>query len=245
MVITKRNLVLLCATCLTALFAAQNIFAQATRGLGSKTPPRQFRVLSLGDPTGLMGLYYDLNGESILIYPSDVTLSPLYESPRKNPLVLYRKIAPVPPETEPEKKTVLSIDLGTEAFSLLVLKSGSHKSVTGMVVDDSWEAFAARRVRVLNLSKRKIATQVEGANAEISSGNSHLFKYESNKPRIRIKVASLDEGTWKLRFNNSQAIIPEARVNVVVSDFEPTPGDPNPDGVKVLKMIDPMLPPAL
>ncbi len=227
---------------MAALLAGANLLTPSDAH-AAELESQQFRVLALGSPSGLKGLYYELKGESVLIYPSDVTLSPLYKTPGRGQLELYRKIPPVPPKTEPTKEVVLSVDLGNEGLSLLVLKSGASGSVSGLVVDDSWEAFPGRRVRVLNLSKRKAAAQVEGANHEIASGDSHLFTYESNKPRIRIKVASFDEGAWKLRFNNSQAIIPGARINMVVSDFEPTPRDPNPDGVQVIKMIDPLLPP--
>tara|TARA_R100000027_G_scaffold2734_4_gene2674 strand:- start:21292 stop:21999 length:708 start_codon:yes stop_codon:yes gene_type:complete len=204
---------------------------------------KQFRVLALGNPTSLRGLFYDLNNEEVLIDPSDVSLSPLYEVPKGGELNLYRKIPPVPPETKPTKEVVYSADLSANQLSLVVLTSGRSKSVAGVVIDDSWEAFPSSQVRVLNMSKRRTAAQVEGVGEEIEPGGYGLFTYESMKPRIRIKVASYSDGQWKLRFNNSQAIVPGARINVLVTDFEPTPKDPNPDGVSVMKMIDPLLPP--
>ena len=224
---------------------AQSFFAVLHSHAAEPNATRQFRVLTYGDPTSLQGLLYELGSEEVMIYPSDVSLSPLYESPKGGQLKLYRKLPAVPPETEPRKEVVFSVDLGSEALSLLVLKSESLPSggVSGMVVNDTWEAFPAKHVRVLNLSKRKSAAQIEGVNAEIAPGGSKLFTFASTKPRIRIKVASYDDGQWKLRFSNSQAIIPEARINVIVSDFEPTPEDPNPDGVSVIKMIDPIMAP--
>jgi hypothetical protein len=53
----------------------------------------------------------------------------------------------------------------------------------------------------------------------------------------------MEDDGWKLQFENSQAIIPGARVNLLISDCEPSLMDPFPDGINVLKMIDPLLPP--
>jgi hypothetical protein len=205
--------------------------------------PRQFRVLAIGDPVPLGGLLYDLNGKSVHLHASDVSLSTLYEAPKTDPLVLYREIPPPPPETKPRRVPVLSVDLGSRSPALLVLKATPSGTVTSKVIDDSWDSFPPQTVRVLSFSRRSTAAQIEGNNAELPPLGFHIFPYSSAKPRIRVKVASLNGGTWKLQFNNSQAVLPGYRINMVVLDFEPTPQDPEPEGVNVLKMIDPLSPP--
>lgn len=240
MALRKRHLI-------AQAFSAVLVFA-ANALSGADLPPtapqpRQFRVLAAGNPVPLSGLMYELKGKSVPLYCSDVSLSPVYEAPNADPVLFYREAPPVPPETKPRRIPVASLTLGSHSPSLVILKYAQN-AVTCRQFDDSWESFPPQTVRVLSLSRRKIATQVEGQNVELAPADSHIFPYSSAKPRIRVKVASLNEDGWKLQFNNSQAVLPGLRVNMVVADFEPTPDDPDPEGINVLKMIDPVRPPS-
>jgi hypothetical protein len=205
--------------------------------------PLLFRAVAIGSAIPLSGLFYEHKGKSLMVYPSDVSLSPTFERSDTGPLKMYREVAPTPPETKPKRVPALTANLGPDALYLLALTVAADNSVACTVIDDSWEAFPLQMVRVLNFSHRNVVVQVEGALAELAPQQTHLFPYSKNRPRIRCKVASKESDGWKLQFENSQAIIQGTRVNIMISDCEPTVDDPNPDGINVLKMIDPLQPP--
>jgi hypothetical protein len=204
--------------------------------------PLMFRVVAVGNTVPLTDLLYEHQGKSFKIYPSDVSLSAPFQRPASSPLELYREVAPIPPETKPKRVSLFKANLDKEPLSLLVL-SAANNQVSCTVLDDSWEAFPVQTVRVLNFSRRKVVTQIEGTVAEIPPSGIHLFPYSTTKLRISCKVASKEEDGWKLQFSNSQSIVQGRRVNIMISDCEPHPLDPTPDGINVLKMIDPLLPP--
>jgi hypothetical protein len=215
----------------------------ASRAQSDSPPPPQplyFRVLSLGNAIPLADLRYEYKGKLGFIAPSDVALSPLYPREKSGPVTFYREVPPVPPETKPQRIPVFTADLGESGLQLLILKGNRDNTISHVVINDSWESFPAQTVRVLSFSRRKIAAEVETRNAEITPGQSNLFSYSSDRPRIRCKVASLNEGTWKLNYNKSQAVVPGARINIIISDDDPTPADPVPESISVSKMIDPL-----
>ena len=155
--------------------------------------------------------------------------------------MLYRQVAPTPPETRPGRLALATVKLESP-LDLVVLKA-SGAGVSSTTFDDSWTAFPPGTIRIISFSKRRIAAQVERAQSEIPSNTYHLFKYTEGKPRIRIKIASDEGDRWEMRFNNSQAIIPGCRVNLVLYDPAPTPEDPNPRHLAVIKIVDPLSPP--
>jgi len=205
--------------------------------------PLLFRAVAVGNTVPLAGIFYEYKGKSLMVYPSDVSLTPAYERPNAGPLKMYREIAPIPPEKIPRRVPVFTANLGSDPLYLIVMVATADNTVTHMIINDSWAAFPVQTVRVLNFSRRNVVVQVEGALAELASKEMHLFPYSKNRLRIRCKVASKEADGWKLQFENSQAVIPGSRVNIVISDCEATVDDPNPDGINVLKMIDPLLPP--
>lgn len=207
-------------------------------------PPLQFRVLAIGNPVPFERTYYDLDGQATPIHASDVLLSPLYErKPENRSLLLYKQTPAIPPAKQPGRQPVTDVNLGAKSPTLVILKAGADR-VSSTAIDDSWEAFPPGSVRVLSFSKRRIAAQIDGDSAEIDPFSYHIFKYPPGRSRIRVKVASQDQGRWELRYNNSQAVLPDCRVNVVLYDFDPSPGDPNPLDLGILKVVDPLLPPA-
>lgn len=238
----QRHLKIFGAFILGLVLGVPPVSAQAGGSPNEPAPP-QFRVVAVGNTTPLTKILYEYKGKSVMIYPSDVSLSPVYERQKAGPILLYREVPATPPETKVTRVPILTANSGSAPLCLLVLAASANNTVTCTAIDDSWTAFPAQTVRILNFSHRKVAVQVEGAVAEIAPKASHLFPYSANKPRIRCKVASKEDDGWKLQFENSQAIIPGARVNILISDCEPSPMDPAPEGINVLKMIDPLLPP--
>ncbi|MDF3058957.1 MAG: hypothetical protein K0R17_3172 [Rariglobus sp.] len=215
-------------------------------GLGQDEAPKPllFRAVAIGNTVPLTGLLYEHNGKPLMVSPSDASLSAPFERPGVGPVKFFREIAPVSPETKPTRVPVLTADLNGAPLSLLVWNAnGADNKVSCSVINDSWEAFPVQTVRVLNFSRRKVVTQIENAVAEIQPSGIHLFPYSTNKLRISCKVASMENQGWKLQFSNSQSIIQGRRVNIIISDCEPSPMDPEPDGINVIKMIDPLLPP--
>lgn len=232
------RLILLLAT----LYAWPRAYAQP---VPTEPPPGQFRVLVSGSSGELSDLKYDLNGKAMSLYAQDTAISPLYQAPKDGVVEIFREIPPVPPETAFKRVSVAKVNLGTMKLALVVLRGSPGQGVGAMVFDDNWKDFPSDSVRILSLSRHKTAIQVEQASAQQLPPLSHkVFPLTTVKPRIRIKVASLDEDVWTMRFNNSQSVVPGLRVNMVISDFEPTSEDPNPQGLSVFKMIDSLKPPA-
>lgn len=225
----------------TVFLAAGHLASSRAQADSPPVPtPLHFRVLSLGNAIPLADLRYEYKGKLGFITPSDVALSPLYPREKSGPVTFYREVPPVPPETKPQRIPVFTADLGEAGLQLLILKGNRDNTISHVVVNDSWESFPSQNVRVLSFSRRKIAAEVENRNAEIAPAQPNLFPYSSDRPRIRCKVASLDGGAWKLHYNKSQAVVPGARINIIISDDDSTAADPFPESISVSKMIDPL-----
>lgn len=241
MALPRRHLIRGLASLLALL--ATGVAHSTARAAKPPENPSQFRVLALGNPVPLERICYDFGKQSTPLLPSDISLSPLYARRAEDTsLTFYRQVPPVPPETQPSRLPLTTVGLGATPLSLVVLKATKNQ-VSSTALDDSWAAFPSGTVRVVSFSKRRIAAEVERTPAEIAPNSFHLFRFSTEKPRIRIKVASQDGETWQMRFNNSQAVLPGCRVNVVLYDQEPTPEDPNPSHLVVIKMVDPLPPP--
>lgn len=232
----RRHLIPFVATVLMVISLNRPASAQTDSPAGPA--PLQFRVLSLGNAIPLADLRYEYKGKLGFISPSDVAISPPYPREKAGPVTFYREVPAVPPETKPKRIPIFTADFGEAGLQLLVLKANPDNTVGHMAINDSWESFPSQNVRVLNFSRRNIAAQVEDENAEIAPRQSRLFPYSSNRPRIRCKVACLDEGAWRLQFNKSQAVLPGCRINILISDDDPTPSDPFPESVTIVKMMD-------
>jgi hypothetical protein len=218
----------------------------------TKTPIFQFRTAGLGNITPFTGLLFDSNRKPASVATRYINLSEPYERQDAGPVVLYREVAPVPPETKPTKVPVVTAELGKAPLYLMVL-IGSHPdptatttttpSLTTCIVDDSWEAHPVDTVRVFNFSRRRVAVQIEDFTTELSTTESTVFPYPKNKGIIRLKVATLESAGWKLRSTTPQGIISGTRSNIFVEDFKPEIEDPNPEDINVFNLVDPLPPP--
>lgn len=225
----------------------------------SKTPVSQFRTAGLGDLTPFIGLLYEANRKPVSVVTRYANLSEPYERQDIGPVVLYREVAPVPPETKPTKVPVVTAQLGKDPLYLMVL-IGSHPTptattattpaitatapvITTCIVDDSWDAHPVNTVRIFNFSHRRVAVQIEDVMTELSNTESTVVSYPKNKGIIRCKVATLESSGWKLRSTTPQGIIPGTRSNIFIEDFKPEIEDPNPEDINVLNLVDPLSPP--
>lgn len=217
-----------------------------------KTPVPQFRTAGLGNINPFTGLLYDANRKPVTVATRYANLSEPYERQDVGPVVLYREVAPVPPETKPTKIPVVTAQLGKDPLYLMVL-IGSHASptattattptITTCIVDDSWEAHPVNTVRIFNFSHRRVAVQIEDVMTELSNAESNVFPYPKNKGIIRLKVATLESTGWKLRSTTPQGIIPGTRSNIFIEDFKPEIEDPNPEDINVFNLVDSLPPP--
>lgn len=218
----------------------------------TQIPVSQFRTAGLGNISPFTGLLYDSNRKPLTIVTKYVNFSELYERQDVGPVVLYREVTPVPPETKPTKVPVVTAPLGKSPLYLMVL-IGSHPdpkaasatapTITTCIVDDSWEAHPVNTVRIFNFSHRRVAIQIEDVMTELSNTESNVFPYPKNKGIIRLKVATLESTGWKLRSTTPQGIIADTRSNIFIEDFKPEIEDPNQDDINVFNVVDPLSPP--
>jgi len=223
--------------------------SRAESASGATEPPKQiFRTLGVGDIMPFTGLRYENKKKSIPVNTPYVDISQPYEKSDASALVLYRETPPVPPETKPTKTPVVTAQLGKDSIYFIILyttpqigKPGTGTTV--QVIDDSWEAHPLNTVRVLNYSRRRVAIQIDEKMAELSSTEFQVIQYPKNKGIIRCKVATWESDGWHLRSTTPQSIFEGTRSNIVIEDFHPDIDAPNPDGINVFNIVDPLPPP--
>ncbi|HSI07818.1 MAG TPA: hypothetical protein VK985_04450 [Rariglobus sp.] len=211
-------------------------------------PPVMFRTLAVGNTIPFAELFYEnRQHKSVPILVGDTAPSELYESPPGGIISFYREQAPIPPETRPRRIPVTNVRLGKDSMYWIVLsttKNEGGSTVTPFVISDSWETHPFETIRVLNFSRRRVAIQVGDRLKELATNEFELFPYPAaDSELVRFKTATNDGKGWILRKNTPQPIIHNTRASIVISDIEPTEHDPNPEGINVRNMIDPLQPP--
>lgn len=210
-------------------------------------PPITFRTLSIGN--GVSPLFYELApGRVIRVLGSHGQLSESYLCPPDGKLSLYREIPASKPGDPPTRVPAGLVHLSKGGPYIVILtpnpSSADPLKTEVQAVDDSWKVHPKQTARVFNFSKRRAVVQIASGTAEIGTAETHLFGYPAGKGYLVLKVAMMEKGTWAVRWNAGQGIVPNARPTFVITDMRATEEDPNPIGIDISDIFDTTQPPA-
>ncbi len=202
-------------------------------------PPKAvlFQTLALGLPVS--ELFYDLKGKPVQIQAGVAELSRLYETDASRSVSIYRLVPSPDPATPPQRVTVANLSL-SENHPHLVLLTGAPKAsgIKVNTLEDSWKIHPEKTFRIINHSKRNIAVQLGTEEKMIPSGQDWIFLSTDSGYDFDFKMASSENGSWTLRVQAPQSILPRTRALIVVSDPFPTPEDPNPVDLNMVTVFD-------
>lgn len=227
--------------CFAVLFA----FAQfcAPTSLRAQTVPAQkptpvlFQTLALGRTVN--GLFYELKGKAVPIQANTTTLSNLYETNADRSVAIFRLVPQPDPQIPPKRVPVATLKLGeNHPYLLLFTGSSNPNDIVVRPIEDSWEIHPAGTFRVINHSRRGAAVRLGSENRVIASGESFVFATAGQGQDFDFKLASWEEGTWVLRAQAPQSIIPRTRATIIISDPAPSPQDPNPTDLNFVTVFD-------
>lgn len=208
--------------------------------------PVFFRVLA--KDVRIDDLRYDLKGRTVPVQTLHRQFSPRYECPPSGKLTLYRLMPAAESGKPPRPVIVAEATLQGEGPFLLVLGKDKPADAVGtlglQVLDDSWQAHPANAIRVLSFSARPTAIKIADNTAELLPGSSYVTPPQIGASLIEFKVATRDNGQWTLRLQSPQALLPRARVTLLLLDAAPSDDDPFPVALNIASLIDTAQPPA-
>lgn len=215
---------------LHAIVAGSSLLSPVCRA--QTAAPPCFRTFGVGGGAPTAKLFFENKGKAIPLVIDTQGLSPAYAIPASGVVSLFREEPPAVPGEPRRRVQVAEARLGKPAPMLLALVAtpdgqGSHR-VSVIVADDSLESHPMESARVFNFSRRRLALQTPDGHVELSAGESHVVPYPAQGRVIDLRIAILEAGEWLLCSTSPQGIIAGTRMIVVVSDDDPTPGNPSP-----------------
>lgn len=204
--------------------------------------PVFFRALSIGN-SAVPLLYAPPGGGVVTVSARHSELSQSYISPPDGMLSFYREAPPEKPGDKPRRVPIADARLGKDGPYIVVLvprpTSSDPFKTDVQVIDDSWVKHPSQTARVFNFSNRRAAVQVANTTTvELNTGETHIFPYPSGKGYVILKVATMEEEGWTLRWNSPQGIVPDVRPTFVITDMLPTEEDPHPLGIDITNVFD-------
>jgi len=238
MVISRRNLIKLLAGSVITLLGSASLIADT-----ANSGPQSFRTLAVR--RAAPELYYQLGSKEIRLFASDSALSGLYEAPSSGKLELYTYTPADEPDLPPVKVVLAETQLKTAGESLLLIARMTSENTPGLpkiglrTVDASVEMHPLNTMRVINFSNRRVASKVADEFAEIPSGGEYFFQIPPGN-KVWVKVAAYEgvEKGWKLRNRAPNAVLPDTRSIMVLSDAFPSERDPKGENIVLRNVID-------
>lgn len=204
-------------------------------------PPAKFCTLALG-MADIVDLHYDLkHGRSMSVAATNGNFSSPYLVPSDGLVSFYRLVAPVPPETKPQRVPVGEVRFGKGGGPwLLLMKSpnGPDAPIQLQIVDDSWTAHPVHTMRIFNFSTRRAGVNIGESTFELNTGESKVIAYPASADPVWMKVAVMEESGWTLRVAGPKAMIPKTRSTFILADAPIEPSRPDFKGVMTSTLID-------
>lgn len=201
------------------------------------TAPRTFRFIGMEGDLSNLEMATGRNDSVKLTIPAK-SLSIAYPCPGSDEITLFRWINDTDEHGQPRKtkKRMAGIPIpsGREPFLILLNETRDPASpypLQGLALDDSYKVYPAQTIRVINLTKQRLAVNVEGKAAQISINGVEAFPFPASFRMCSLQIAYDKAGTWELAYDGSQGIKRKQRAIALVCD------NPNPPN----EMIGPLL----
>lgn len=222
------------ALTLLGLVCGLTLAAQTAPGPAA---PRTFRFIGLDGDFSNLELATGRTDSVKLTIPAK-SLSNAYPCPGSDEIVLFRWISDTDEHGQPRKtkKRMAGIPVppGAEPFLVLLKEARQPDSpypLQGLPIDDSITTYPAQTIRIINLTKQRLAVKVEDKTAQISINGVEAFPFPSSFRMCSLQIAYDKAGAWELAYDSSQGIKRKQRAVALVCD------NPNPPN----EMIGPLL----
>lgn len=201
------------------------------------TAPRTFRFIGMEGDFSNLEMAMGPNDSIKLTIPAK-NLSNAYPCPGSGEIGLFRWINDTDEHGRPRKtkKQMAGIPIpsGGEPFLILVKESRDPASpypLQGLPIDDSYKVYPAQTLRVINLTKQRLAVKVEDKAAQIAINGVEAFPFPASFRMCSLQIAYDKAGAWELAYDSSQGIKRKQRAIALICD------NPNPPN----EMIGPLL----
>ncbi len=187
-----------------------------------------FRLIAVN--CSLSDVFYEPSSGGKAV-PLTIRKSPTkdYPNPTTPSLEIFRLIPPPPnspPGTKPTKEIVASAKLGENESSLVILTQSGGDSFASFVVPDDAQTHPIGTLRVVNLSKHRIAVALDEDIVDLGGRTSKLMPIGTGKKVFKLRLAHNGAGDWDVFKNQSILFYPEVRSFAFIYD---APGSPNPE----------------
>lgn len=210
--------------------------------LAAQTSPvpaasRTFRFIGMDGDFSNLEMAMGPNDSVKLTVPAR-NFSIAYPCPGSGEIILFRWITETDAHGQPRKTqkrmAVIAAPTGAEPF-LIILKEARDPAgpypLQGLPIDDSRTAYPAQTIRVINLTKQRLAVKIEDKAAQISINSVETFPFPASFRMCSLQIAYDKAGIWELAYDGSQGIKRKQRAIALVCD------NPNPPN----EMIGPLL----
>lgn len=209
----------------------------AAQTVPAPAAPRMFRFI------GLDGDFADLEmatgrQDSVKVAITAKSLSAVYPCPVSGEIVLFRWITDTDARGQPRKTqkrmAVIAPPPGREPFLVLLKETRDPANpypLRGIPLDDSYKTYPAETIRIINLTKQRLAVKMEDKAAQIPMNGFDFFPLPASFKMCPLQIAYDKAGTWELAYDGAQGIKRKQRAIALVCD------NPNPPN----EMIGPLL----
>ena len=213
-------------------------------------------------------MFYDLQSKRISVTPPQDAYSEPYVCPPGG-LVNFYRVTPGATHTDPPVKTSVAqvrIEKTDGKFLVLLVPNPKSQSsvyvppaghpddpnyiirptvmdnMVALLLDDSIEAHPANSVRVINLSRRPAALKIGQSMSQVAPAQNMVIPYPADT-RVWLHVAIFGDQGWQRVIGGPQNFTPDTRIAIFLNDIPPSKNDPNPIGLALKKIIEPVAPP--
>lgn len=193
--------------------------------------PRTFRFIGLDGDFSSLEMETERKDSIKLTLPSK-SFSIAYPCPVSGEIVLFRWITDTDANGQPRKTkrqmAGIPIPPGREPFLVLMKEARAPTSpypLQGIPIDDSYKAYPAQTIRVINLTRQRLAVKIEDKAAQIAVNNLDSFPFPASAKMCSLQIAYEKAGAWDLGYSGYDGIKRKQRAIALVCDNPNPPND--------------------